>query len=121
MRHVMTTNLLSKFNSVRTALEQERDKCLARAAEIDAALTSNNGHIRSSAQRGPATNKQSLKSIVAEIVRRKPLSKQEIMEQVLARGYKFSTDKPMGSINAMLYSTTGRKEFRNQDGKFSVK
>lgn len=123
------STLLTKFNSARKALEQDRSKVAAKLAEYDAALASiatSNGHIRSTEHHNARTrtkvsNKLSLKSLVAEIVRRKPLDKQEILEQVLARGYKFTTDKPMGSLNAMLYSESGKAQFRNHGGKFSAK
>lgn len=66
--------------------------------------------------RGPRPkNELSLKEAVLKVIQTQPLTKQEILDGVLAQGYKFAAKNPLNSLNTLLYSDSA---FTNHDGKF---
>ena len=54
---------------------------------------------------------------MVQVIKTRPLTKEEIVKEVKKIGYKFSTDKPINSVNQALYSQ--KSLFKNEDGKFS--
>ena len=61
------------------------------------------------------TNRLSL-GCITEVTKAKPLTKPEILTAVKKLGYKFGSDKPINSLNVVLYSN---RQFKNSGGKFS--
>lgn len=61
-------------------------------------------------------NKLSLRKAVFQATEKEPLTKAEIMEAVVKLGYQFSSDKPMNSLNSVLY---GKDQFKRENGRFS--
>ena len=121
-----TTNLLTKFTRLVNDLKQERGKLADRMAEIDAVLastSSQNGHVRSSDRvaRPRTKNKLTLRDAVTQAVKTRSLDKKEIVAAVERLGYRFATKDPIGSISALVYSVAGKKQFRNEAGKFSAR
>lgn len=62
-----------------------------------------------------AENTLSLLEAVLTVTKDKPFSKPEILVAVDKLGYKFSAKSPMNSLNTLLYTNKGIKNF---DGKF---
>jgi hypothetical protein len=54
--------------------------------------------------------------VVAEVIKQKPMDRHEILQAVQASGYQFSTDDPLNSLSAALYSN--KKIFRQENKKF---
>ena len=57
-----------------------------------------------------------LRSVLAEVIKQKPMDRHEILQAVQASGYQFSTDDPLNSLSAALYSN--KKIFRQENKKF---
>jgi len=57
-----------------------------------------------------------LRSVVAEMIKEKPMDRHEILQAVQASGYQFSTDDPLNSLSTALYSN--KKIFRQENKKF---
>lgn len=57
-----------------------------------------------------------LRSVVAEVIKQKPMDRHEILQAVQVSGYQFSTDDPLNSLSAALYSN--KKIFRQENKKF---
>ncbi len=68
--------------------------------------------------RGRSATGKSLKLMALEVIRSKPLTRQEILDAVKKDGYVFSSTNPLNSLSAMLYSN--KKVFKVRDGKFSA-
>lgn len=66
-------------------------------------------------RRGRGGNPLSLKAAILQVTETKALTKPEILDAIAQLGYRFKTDKPMGSLNAVLYS---KKQFVNVGGRF---
>jgi hypothetical protein len=64
----------------------------------------------------PFPNQMSLKQAVLQVTREKPLTKKEILQEVLKLGYRFATSNPMNTLNVVLYSH--KKDIKKRDGKF---
>ena len=56
-----------------------------------------------------------LKEAVLKVLEEKPLGKKEILEGVLALGYRFRTDSPENTLNTVLYN---KKHFSRDKGLF---
>ena len=119
----MPKDSLKDFASLRHSLENERERISARIQAINAVFGYEPGPIAKAAKparvKKPfrAKNALSLKEAVVKVTTGKPLTKEEIFEAVKKLGYKFTTTKPLASINVVLY---GRKpKFKNHDGKFT--
>ena len=114
----MKTDSLKQYMALREALRKEKAALEARLAQIEDALTGRlanlgrgNGKIRKRAR-----NEMSLREAVVEATRKKPMNKQEILEEIHRLGYRFSAKDPVNSLNTVLYSN---KQFKNVDGRFS--
>src|SRR5262245_50139785 len=116
-----TSDKLKDYLSSLDALRAEKTQLEARLDEIDQALTAAGVAVggRRGVRRPRARNEMSLRDAVAQVTRNRPLTKPEILEAIQKIGYKFSTDDPMNSLNAMLYSPKSR--IRRQNGKFTAK
>jgi hypothetical protein len=60
-------------------------------------------------------NAMSLKEAVLTVTKAKPMSRPDILKDVLALGYKFKTKDPLNSLGTLLYSD---KAFKNNGGIF---
>ncbi|HTI69495.1 MAG TPA: hypothetical protein VMF06_06000 [Candidatus Limnocylindria bacterium] len=127
----MKTDALKQFVSLREALQAEKSELESRLAEIDQAL----GSFSPAAAPEPRTprpyrrrviaaaptsggrrgNPSSLKQMVLDATKAKPLTRQEILDSVLAAGYKFVAKDPLNSLSTLLYTA---KEIKNFGGKF---
>jgi hypothetical protein len=116
---------LKQFASLREALNKEKIELESRLAEINEALGSATSHFAPRAAypaaprrgvgygapgAGRRGNPLSLKNMILEVTKAKPLSKQEILDAILKTGYKFATKKPMNSVGTVLYTS---KEFKS--------
>lgn len=64
------------------------------------------------------SNELSLKEAVLKAIGKQMMTREQILEGVLATGYRFRTSNPLNSINVILY---GKKpKFSRKDGKFGV-
>lgn len=99
-----------------------RENLLKRKAELEAELAAINealgvGSSRPASSSAPrAQNQISLKEAVHIATKDQPLTKQEILEAVIAQGYQFTAKNPMGSLNTLLYTDKTMK--KHEDGKF---
>lgn len=119
----MPQDSLKDFAALRKNLLAERDRLSARLQAINAALGEEAAPVakpakpRSAKKVARTRNAMSLKEAIIKVTTGKPLTKEEIFEAVKKLGYKFTTAKPLASINVVLY---GKKpKFKNADGKFS--
>ena len=65
----------------------------------------------------PASGGLSLRDAVLQVTTGNPKTKQEILDEVQALGYRFTTKNPMNSLGVILYGKNPR--FKNEDGRFS--
>lgn len=123
----MKNDSLKKFAALRTSLVNEKRQLEQRLAEINAVLGSEAAPATAVAKiksvAAPAAPKSrrtrnavSLKAVVKKVTSEKAMTKEEILAAVKKSGYKFSTNKPLASINVVLYT---KGQFKNVDGKFS--
>ena len=117
-------DLLKQFTELRNRLVTERTQLQGRLTEIDQVL----GCFQAPApapvtkvpkpakatRRGRHGNSASLREVVIEATRNKPLTKEEILDAVQQAGYKFKTKKPLNTLSVLLY--TG--PFKRANGKF---
>ena len=109
------TDALQEFASVKEALEQERTQLKERIAEIEKALGIAGFSYSSARSSGRRGNPSSLKSMVLEVTKDRPLTKDEILDAVVKAGYKFASKDPRNSLGTMLYTNP---EIKNYGGKF---
>lgn len=119
----MKNDTVKQYVALHAALKREKAELEQRLAEINKALSgqappASSAVRRPKARRGPRKrNAMSLREAVVQATSKKALTKDAILEAVQRAGYKFTTNKPMSSINVVLY---GRKpKFKNDKGKFS--
>jgi hypothetical protein len=137
----MKQDTLKQFAALRNSLANEKRQLEQRLAEINAVLGAESAPSaaaapsparrgvgrprlakaakapRSSASKPKrARNEISLKELVAKLTADKPMTKEEIFAAVKKTGYKFSTSKPIASLNVALYT---KGLFKNNGGKFS--
>jgi len=115
-----TTLSIEKFVNMRAELLKEKSALESRLARVTAALESTATKTASqtapaSRRRTRARNKMSLPDAVLQVTRAKPLTRQEILAAIVDLGYKFTTKKPLNSLNTALYSC---KAIKNYGGKF---
>lgn len=144
MRHMKSDSIEQSINHIKSLLK-EKKSLLKEKAEIEKRLAEINGVLaqfdelrqldieappsptaegkkprkpkpRSSTSVKRVRNKLSLRKAVLQVTEKEPLTKAEIMDAVVKLGYQFSSEKPMGSLNSVLY---GRNLFRREGGKFS--
>jgi hypothetical protein len=128
----MRTDSLNQFVRLHRELNKERSELETRLRAINEALGAMN--VPSSApsrpQRFPAVNRgpgrrkrggagASLREHVIAVLQQGSKTKEEVLNAVIARGYKFATKNPLNSLGVILY---GKKSpFNRDDGKFSFK
>jgi hypothetical protein len=114
----MKTDALRKYIALHESLRKEKAELEERLARINEALGSRDG-VSAGVSPGPrrkVRNALSLKQAVVEVTKSKPLTKQEILDAIKKLGYRFSAKDPINSLNVVLYS---KRQFKNQEGKFS--
>jgi hypothetical protein len=112
---------LQQYKSIRESLLKEKQRLEARLKEINRVM---GGEVPVSFLKDQGAkmrakrveNKMSLKEAVIAATKDKPLAKKEILEAIKKLGYRFAAKDPMNSLNVILYT---KKQFKNQDGKFS--
>ena len=119
----MPKDSLKNFATLRHSLETERERISARLQAINAVLGDVPTPVAKATQPvkvkkiARARNELSLKKAIIKVTTGKAMTKDEIFEAVKKMGYRFTTTKPLNSINVVLY---GKKpKFKNTDGKFS--
>jgi hypothetical protein len=123
----MRIDNLQEYVRLRRELTNEKASIESRLQQINEALgEATIGQTRSqriqpftSAGRGrkPAAG-TSLRSLVIEVLGSGPKTKEEVLEAVQQRGYRFSTNNPMNSLGVILYGKTPK--FNRVDGRFSL-
>ncbi len=126
----MRSSDIKKYVSLRDAFVKEKADLEARLAEINAALGGGDTSVSKGRGRKPgraaasakvkrrgkrARNAISLKDAVLKVTAKKPLGRKEILDGVVKAGYKFTAKNPLNSLNTLLYTTKGIKNF---GGKF---
>jgi hypothetical protein len=122
----MKIDALKQFSKLRNALLQERSHLEQRLSQINALVgpetevkhaPTASGRGR---RRGPGgrrrRGKMSLREAIIQVTSAKPLTKEEILEAVKKIGYRFSTSKPLASINSHLYQ---KGAFVRHNGRFA--
>jgi hypothetical protein len=113
---------LQQYRDLREALRREKEQLENRLREITIALgeTPSSGPAQSAprgrGRRGGGSGGRSLKDLVLEVTSRRPLSKQEILDEVQRLGYKFESKNPANSLGVILYGKNPR--FINEGGRF---
>jgi len=126
----MTNASIKQFIKLRQQLESERTQIAARLKEVDAALGSFTSvplvaPKTEGKKRGPkpgskrkVSNELSLKEAVVQALGNKQMTREQILEGVLATRYRFRTSNPLNSMNVILYAK--QPKFSRKDGKFGV-
>lgn len=118
-------NTLDKFIKLRQSLANEKDALEARLKQIEEALAGNvPAEAPAPKPAKPARTKRpkrlknpmSLRKAIIQVTTGAPMTKEEILAAVEKLGYRFSSKNPVGSLNSVLYA---KKQFKNEDGKFS--
>jgi hypothetical protein len=129
----MRNDNLKKYISLKEELTREKEALEKRLALINEALGEPVTEPAAGAFTSPAPPQSSrasqprrgrrpagslsLKEAVLRATDSKPLTKQEILEEVQKMGYRFTTKDPMNSLGVILYGKNPR--FRNENGRFS--
>jgi hypothetical protein len=126
----MKSTAIKQFIKLRHQLESERTQIANRLKEVEAALGSFTtaplvAPMTTGRKRGPkpgskrkASNELSLKEAVVKAIGNKQMTREQILEGVLATGYRFRTSNPLNSLNVILY---GKKpKFSRKDGRFGL-
>jgi hypothetical protein len=120
----MKIDTLKQFSKLRDSLVAERSKLEKRLAQINgllgvaiASAGLGNGRGRGGFKGRRGRGGLSLKAAIIQATSAKPLTKEEILATVKRMGYKFSTKRPMATLNAYLYQ---KGAFIRRDGKFSA-
>jgi hypothetical protein len=112
----MKTDSLKQYVALHDALRKEKSALEERLTQIEDALNGRlSGGGRGKTGRRPR-NEMSLRKAVEEATRKRPMNKQEILDEIHRMGYRFSAKDPVNSLNTVLYS---KKQFKNVGGKFS--
>jgi len=122
---------VQQYLKAREELIKEKERLEKRLREIEEALAGTpepsaapvpvakkKGRPRGSGGRGRGKNAISLREAIRRVTWERPLTRKEILDEVIKLGYKFSTKNPINSINQVLYAS---KEFVNLGGKFMPK
>ena len=121
----MKLDALKQYSRLRNALIEGRSELEKRLSQINDILGPSEGESsvglprstgRVGRRRGRARNSMSLKQAIIKATQSKPLTKDEILAAVKRFGYKFSTARPMATLNAYLYR---KAEFERKGGRFS--
>jgi hypothetical protein len=121
----MRNDNLQEYVRLRDQLSKEKTDIETRLQEINAALGQVNGGLTSGLTSGikPGRGRKprgehSLRSLVIEVLSSGPKAKEDILQAVQNRGYKFSTNNPLNSLGVILYGKNPR--FHRVDGQFSI-
>jgi len=119
----MRIDNLQQYVRLRRDLTNERDAIEARLGQINEALgqAPETKSQRIPIPMGPGRKPRggiSLKNLVIEALSSGTKTKEEILEAVQQRGYRFSTNNPMNSLGVILYGKNPK--FNRVDGRFSV-
>ena len=122
----MKHDSLEQFARLRKTLLRERTILQRRLAQINTLVGPNsnadyaavpaNALLRPGRQRGRRRNPLSLRQAILQVTAAKPLTKEEILEAVKKVGYRFSTPRPMATINSYLYQ---KGAFVRRNGRFA--
>lgn len=119
---IRTKDRVHQFLELRENLEKERSNLIERVQQIDQVLetpiieTRDQSGIKRSRFPRLRRNEVSLKEAVTKITKVKPRTKAEILRELKAIGYIFSSTTPINSLNATLYA---KGQFKNDNGYFS--
>lgn len=125
----MRSTAVKQFIKLRNQITSERSRIIARLNEVESALGSfpvtEAPPKATGKKRGPkpgskrkVSNELSLKEAVVKAIGNKQMTREQVLEGVLATGYRFRTSNPLNSLNVILY---GKKpKFSRKDGKFGV-
>ncbi len=111
-----TTDALKEFTALRKKLADEKAELEARLQEIEEALGTATSY-RAPVAHGGATgggsrgNPGSLKAMVLQVTKDKPLTRNEILNAVLKAGYKFKAKDPLNSLGTTLYTSKEIKSY----------
>jgi hypothetical protein len=114
---------LKQFVDLREAIYAEREQLLVRLREMDEALGTmglrgKDSYYGQKTSTGRPRNELSLKEAVLKVIEGKSMTKDEILDAVMALGYQFTTDDPMNSLGVILY---GKKpKFKREGKKFKL-
>ena len=122
----MKTDSLVQYLALQQSLRREKTTLELRLSRINAVLAGRAASVAVSraASKVPRARKalpriknpMSLRVAINKVTRGRPLMKKEILKAIAKLGYRFATKDPMNTLNAMLYA---KKQFKNQNGKFS--
>ena len=122
----MSIDVVKQYAQLRSKLVAEQTRLEARLREVNRVLGGDipatiKAPAVSKSQPGRAKkrlkNALSLRAAAVQATSAKPLTKLEILAAVQKLGYKFGTNKPMQSLNSILYGANPK--FKRKDGKFS--
>ena len=111
---------LKSFLEKRDSLLQTRAKILEKIREIDQLLGSggNLPVLEIGQRRRRPKNEINLRDAIGKALADGPKDRNQILEAVQAMGYKFSTNNPLNSLSAALYTN---KQFAKDGQIFSLK
>jgi hypothetical protein len=118
-------NILDKFIKLRQSLLNEKAALEARLKQIEEALAGNAPVAAPAAKPAkPAKvkrtkrvkNPMSLRKAIIQVTTGNPMTKEGILAAIDKLGYRFASKNPINSLNSVLYA---KKQFKNEDGKFS--
>lgn len=129
----MSDDVVKQYLQLRTKLAEEKSRVEARLQEINQALGQSGAAEQSKRPAGAGSaipsrtelrtrsrkrikNSMPLRAAIVKVTSEKPLTKPEILTAVQKLGYKFGTNKPMLSINPILYGDNPK--FKRNGGKF---
>ncbi|MDX1952409.1 MAG: hypothetical protein SFY81_09500 [Verrucomicrobiota bacterium] len=123
----MKNDNLKQYIALRESLLREKSEIQARLNQINEALgqspymTGHGGSFQPTGggRRGrAASGALTLKQAVLNALARRPMNKQELLEDIQNQGYRFSTNNPANSLGVVLYGKSPR--FNNHNGFFSL-
>jgi hypothetical protein len=126
----MKVDPVQRYMALHAALVKERAALEERLAKVNRALTGRAAPSAAGARgakgastttqvrrrRKRARNQMPLRDAVLQVIKARPMTKQDIMAAVTRAGYKFTAKDPMNSLNALLYA---KGQFKRVNGKFS--
>lgn len=125
----MSIDIVKQYVQLRNQLVEEKTRLETRLGQINRVL-GGEIPIPAKTESGPTTertdrasgrrrikNPMSLRKAIVQVTAANPLTKEEILDAVEKLGYQFGTDKPILSINPILYGKNPK--FKRNGGKFS--
>jgi len=132
----MRIDNLQQFVKLRRELTQEKEELSRRLAQINEALGEISSTSSSAAQAVPGQARQvqrgqirragrqpsgggtSLRELVIQVLREGSKTKEEVLQAVQRRGYRFQTKDPLNSLGVILYGKNPK--FGRVDGRFAL-